>query len=391
MTALAPTNSRRLPLGPPAVVAALGAAAAILVAVAVWQSAPLSAARWGGAALAAWCAAILSTFALLAGRSGTGLAEWKVGPWFLIWCGVTSGLATIAWGGQQSGIVAQITPSSVVRAEWLTAAAVTGWAGGYIVGPRKLAIEQCARCLRSLAGRRFEAVRGPLTPWLLYAIGTIARLAVVATTGRLGYAGDAASAVSSASGYQQVLSLIGLLAPAGVAVAALRAFGNEASGGWAVLTILLAAEFAWSAISGIKGGFVTVFLAVAIPWATSRRRLPLALAVAGVIGFLALVIPFSAAYRIEARGGPTTLSATQAAEQAPTIARSTASAVSPAVIGQSLAYLAQRLSEINPPAVVVQKTPSQIPWASPLRLPESLVASMIPRSLARQACGGRRL
>lgn len=48
MTALAPTSARRLPLlGPAAVVAALGGASAILVAVAMWQSAPLSAARWG--------------------------------------------------------------------------------------------------------------------------------------------------------------------------------------------------------------------------------------------------------------------------------------------------------------------------------------------------------
>ena len=46
-----------------------------------------------------------------------------------------------------------------------------------------------------------------------------------------------------------------------------------------------------------------------------------------------------------------------------------------------MSYLVQRLQEIDAPAIVLQKTPSQVPYSSPVQIPESLAADLVPRAL----------
>ena len=140
---------------------------------------------WGSLALTAYIASLLC---LLGARQGAllGLAKWNLGSWMLLWYGLTFGLATVTWSGPQPSPANQIAISSVLRALWLVAVGITFWAIGYCVGPghpvRRLAIQG----LTALSKKRTMAVRSQLTPWVIYAIGIIARVLSALTTGRFG-------------------------------------------------------------------------------------------------------------------------------------------------------------------------------------------------------------
>jgi hypothetical protein len=369
------------PLPRAATVAILGTLAVALTIAAL--SAPLSpaAAAWGGVALAAWCSALLAASSALAGHDGTGLAQWKLGPWFLVWTAVTCGLASITWAHPQGGLAGQILPSSVTRAEWLTAAAITSWTAAYCLGPRRGTAAEAQRFMRRLAARRSGTVRGPAAPWLLYAAGTVARLAQAGLTGHLGYAGDAATAVTSAVGYQQVLSLATLACPLAVTVAGLRAFREHAPGAHATLAVLLSAEITADAVMAQKGQIVVAVMAVAVARASAGQRMPRWLVLAAATLFMLIVIPFTAAYRADIRSGPADLSPAAAAAATPAIAETAAGSANAGTIDQSVTYLTQRLQEINASAIVLQETPSHIPFASAVQIPESLAADLIPRVL----------
>jgi hypothetical protein len=360
--------------------ALLAALAAGLAAVALSVPLAPAAAAWGGVAVAAWCAALLAASSALAGHDGTGLAQWKLGPWFLVWTGVTCGLASITWAHPQSGLTGQILPSSVTRAEWLTAAAITAWAVAYWSNSR-IATAKAQRFMHRLAARRPDTVRGPLTPWLLYVAGTAARLAQAGLTGHLGYAGDAATAVTSATGYQQVLSLATLACPLAITAAGLRAFREHAPWARATLAMLLAAEITADAVMAQKGQIVVALIAVAVAGASAGQRMPRWLILAAAALFMLIVIPFTAAYRADIRSGPADLSPAAAAQAAPAIAGTAAGSANAGTIGQSVTYLTQRLQEINASAIVLQETPSRIPYASAVQIPESLAADLIPRAL----------
>ena len=356
----------------------LTAAAVVLCGWALASVTPSRALGYGSVALACYASGLLCLTGT--SRGDLGLARWKLGSWILLWYAAASGIATLAW--QSSPYAAQVAASGVLRALWLTAVAVTCLAAGYAAGPGAPVRNCSARRMSQLATRRSADVRGPLAPWALYAIATAARIATAATTGRIGYAGNLSSAVTSATGYGQALAALSLLAPLAVMAAALRAYREQVPGARLTLAVLFLAEMAYGAVSGNKSVFVIAVLAVVIPASVARRRLPKAAVIAGTALFLALVIPFTASYRAAAREGQVTLSASQAVGEAPGILRQDVTGASMvAAIPASASYLLQRISNISGPAVIMQRTPSQIPWASPADLVTGPLASLVPRAL----------
>lgn len=333
---------------------------------------------WGSLALAAWTATLLC-LTEIPWRGGR-LARWKLGPWMLLWYCVAYGLTTVTWSHPQSGILGEIATSSVMRALWLMAAAVAALTAGYLTGPGDVIRRFAARRVGAMRGRYGAAVRSPAAPWILYAMATAARLLSATATGRFGYVGNAASAVSSAVSYGGILGALSLCAPLAISAAALRVYRDQKPGAWVTLAILFAAEVASGAIAGGKGSYVTAVLAVAIPYSASRRRIPKASLALMALVFLVVVIPFNQAYRATARQGSVTLSATQSAAAAPGILRDVLSGHSIATaVPASVDLLGQRLSEIGSPAVILQRTPGQIPFASPLQLITAPAAEMVPR------------
>ena len=352
-----------------------------LSAAALGSVVPTTAVIWASLALTTWCAGLIFAVAAALRSDSFGFARWKLGPWMLAWCAVTSGLATTAWNPAQPGTAAEITITSVLRALWLIAVAMTAWTAGYCIGPRRLAEGGAVRGLKALAGRYSNEVRSPFAPWVIYAVGTVARLLTVALTGRLGYVGDAASTVSSASGYQQLLAMLSMMAPLALAVSAFRAWRQNARGALRATIFLFLAEIAFSVISGDKQNFVVAIIALALPYSASRQKLPKIILAGAVIVFLLLIIPFTSVYRGTARGSDVTLTAGEAVSGSPALFRQVIAADSPSVLPQSLAYLAQRVQEIDGPAILMQRTPGQIPFSSPAELAEAPLANLIPRAI----------
>ncbi len=368
---------RRVPLAAGLAVPAI----AVCLAGAALGSPQQQALMWGSWALTAWCTGLILLAAVARGDRELGLAEWKLGPWTLAWCTVTSGLATATWSSLQSGSAAQITIDSILKALWLVAVAMTAWAVGYCLGPRGIVGRHATQAMVALQGRYSYGVRSAAVPWVLYAIGTAARLLTLALTGRLGYVGDAASAVSSATGYGQLVSVLSLMCPIAICLSAVRAWREGAAHARTVTAVLFLAEVAFGAVAGQKQNFIVAVLAVVLPYAGARRRLPKRVLTAGMVAFLLLVIPFTSAYRHTARGGSVTLTAGQAASGAPAVLRRVLNADTPTVLPQSVAYLAQRVQEIDAPAIIIQRTPAQIPYASPLDLLLGPITDVIPRAL----------
>ena len=359
----------------------VAAAFALCVETLATSAVPVHAVIWGSLALACYAMGLL----LLLGAkdvNGLGLSRWKSGPWMLTGYGLTFGLATVTWSQPQTGISAQIAVSSVLRALWLVSVAMTCLIVGYAIGPgypiRRLADRVIASMGRHLSSR----VRSPITPWALYAIGLAARVASTATTGRFGYAGDVSSAVSSATGYGQYLSDLSVFAPLAVCAAALQVYRERIPSARATLTVLFLSELAFGAAAGGKGSFIITILAVMIPMSAARHRLPRAVVLISIFVFLVIVIPFNEAYRSAARSGFATLSVSQAISAAPGILQQTLTQQNPIkVLPNSMAFLAQRIREIDNPAIVMQRTPGQIAYSSPAQLIEAPILDMVPRAV----------
>ena len=342
---------------------------------------PTQSVVWGSLALTAYIAGLLS---MLGARKGAllGLAKWNLGSWMLLWYGLTFGLATVTWSGPQPSPTNQIAVSSVLRALWLVAVGITFWAIGYCVGPghpvRRLAIQG----LTALSRKRTMAVRSQLTPWVIYAIGIIARILTALTTGRFGEIGVTASAYSTATGYQQILNDLSLFCPLAICATALQVYKERVPGARITLIILFIVELVFGALAAGKQGFVIAVLAVVIPMSSVRYRLPKAVLIGGIVVFLVAIIPFNQEYRSSLHEDSRSLSTSQAIDEAPTILRQAViSQDLVGTIGSSTVYLLQRIDEISGPAIILQRTPGQIAFDSPIQLIVTPLTYMVPRAL----------
>lgn len=356
------------------------AAAVVLVAVAGWSTAVSGQLRFGAVALGAFCAGLLALMSAVAGYDGLGLRAWRIGPWSLAYGAFAFGLATISWIGPQTGTAAQVLPGSVLRALWLIAVAMALFAIGYCAVPR-VARSLGRRVNGAVAARFTDDVRGPGVSWILFGAGAVGQLGVAVTSGHLGYVGLGATPQAAVAGYSQFLALLGECVPLAVAVAALRAYRTRRPGAWATLAVLFPGAIVAGAVAGGKTSFIVAVLAVAIPRTMIRGRIPAGLLVAAVAFFLLVVIPFNQDYRAAARGA-VMLSTRQAVAAAPAIAGQVlTSDLSPPVLMQSADYLAQRIRTIDSPAIIMQRTPGQIPYSSPGQLAVSPVIDLVPRIL----------
>lgn len=358
------------------------AAASLLLACSLATSdRPTTAVVWGGLALAALAFGLLC---LVGGARyhDLGIARWKIGSLMLVWYGLAYGVATVTWSHPQTGITTEISVPSVLRALWLVAVGITAWTAGYLIGPGMPAQRFAGRAVRVLSRKFGGQVRGPAVPWILFCIGIAASLVNTATTGIFGYAGNVSSGVTTASSYGGVLGVLTQCAPLGVAAAAMQVFIERRRHAWITLVILFSAEVAFGGIAGYKGNFVIAVLAVAIPFSVSRRRLPKIPLILGVLAFLLVVIPFTGAYRSVIRQGSVTLTPGQAVSVAPEILQQTVTGNSAtSVLSSSSTYLMQRIREIDNVAIIMQRTPQQIGFRSPLQLIESPVEGFVPRIL----------
>ncbi len=359
----------------------LVAAAAALTVVAMSAVVVDDQIIWGAIALAVFCTGLLLLMSATTGGDGFGLSDWRIGSWSLVWGALAFGLATITWIGSQAGTAAEILPASILRALWMLALAMAMLTAGYCAGPYRLAVAHARRAADAVTGQLTDDIRGSAVPWVLFGIGVTAQLGYALLTSHLGYIGDVAASVTTASGYSQYLAVAGDCVPLSVAAAAIRAYQTRVMGAWVSLAVLFAGAICAGAIIGGKTSFVVAILAVIIPRTVIRRRLPAGAVAAALLFFLLIVIPFNLSYRASARGA-VTLSTSQAIAAAPAIAGQVlASDLAPSVVQRSASYLAERIRTIDSPAIIMQRTPAQIPYSSPADLVISPVVNLVPRIL----------
>ena len=332
---------------------------------------------WGSVALSAYAIWLLYLIGPMR-RDDFGLARWKIGPWTILWYGVVFGITTITVITPQTGVATEINLSSDLRALWLVAVGMTALALGYLIGPNKNILRLAQRGINSLCTRFSSEVRSPLAPWILYTIGISASIFAAATTGKFGYVGSG-SAIDS-SRYGGIVGSLTMCAPFGIAAAALRTFRERIPGTGITLIVLLLGDIAFGAAEGAKQSFVVAALAAAIPFSVARRRLPKAALVAVIGVFLMVVVPFNQAYRAAVNQGPLTVS--QGISAAPGILRQTLSGSSLATaLPHSLGAMAGRNRQIDPVAIITQRTPEQIGFRSPIELIVGPLAGVVPRAL----------
>lgn len=316
-----------------------------------------------------------------------GVVRWRIGPWYLLWGMLTSGIAPLTWLMPQTGSATRIAISSVLTALVLFGASILPWTVGYWAG--------VPRALRGLAQRVLSAlldgtargggaptIRGGAMPWLLYAVGSGARLLTVAATGRFGYVGDPSVLVSHAGAFDHLLKLLSTLALFAVAAAAYRAFSDTTRGSRLTLWALAGAEVVVGALAGGKQYFLLSVLAVLIPYGVLRARLSMPILLAGVLVFLGVAVPFNTSYRQVVRGDESTLSPAAAVAAAPGVLSQVMSAESAGevLVGSSVQML-ERVRMIDSVAIVVQLTPETMPYRSPVEFASAPVVGLIPRAL----------
>ena len=301
----------------------------------------------------------------------------------LLWYAAVFGVATITWSQPQTiGVVSEIAVPSVLTALWVVTVGISAWIFGYLTGPGHVLVSAGDRAITALSKRFTAEVRSRATPWILYAIGLTARLVTALSTGLLGYVGNVSSSVSTATGYQGIIGAFTLCAPLAVAAASLQVFREKAKGAHITLLVLFLAEVGFGAAAGNKQGFVVAVLAVIIPFSAARGRLPRVVLTGLIVTFMVVVIPFNQAYRNAVRQGAVTLTPAQGVATAPSLlVQTVTSGESVSVALGSLDYLIERIREIDNVAIVVQRTPMQVNFASPLQLAEVPVIEMIPRAI----------
>ncbi|MGH3345155.1 MAG: hypothetical protein ACRDPK_20255 [Carbonactinosporaceae bacterium] len=313
-----------------------------------------------------------------------GIAHWRVGPWYLLWGSFAFGLASLTWLAPQSGSASEIALPGVVDALTIVSVSIMVWTVGYLVGVPQLIRNSTRSGIAWLLRGTGPVISGGVAlPWVLYGLGSVARLAQVVLTNQFGYVGDPSDDVSSAQSYDQILHVIATCTLFAVATAAYRAAACKGNQDKVTLAVLFVVEVAFGGLQGSKQTFALAVLAVLVPYGAVRGKTPLRFLITSVLIFLLLVLPFNVAYRESVT--------VESGRIAPSLAVSGAPTVLSGVLEESRVYrdvmvdssttLVHRVREIDNVAIITQLTPSVIPYRNPWDLAAAPVIGLIPRAL----------
>jgi hypothetical protein len=329
---------------------------------------------------------VLTSFGMLnlvlrAEGNAQGFALWRLGPWYLTWGALTFGVTSLDWITPKTGTPGIIGQQSVVMALYVFAVATVAWTSGYLIGTPSIVLRSMGSLVKIVSGGTRSSLRkGWFVPWAMYGAGALARIAEAILNGSVGYLGNPEESVSSANGYTQLIRSATMLSIFALAVASYRLFEKREGG--ITLAIMLTAEVATGAFLGMKESFLTAALAVILPYGIARRRMPVKALVAVALGFLLVIMPFNSAYRSVLRGGGSTLTMEQASGAAPDVLAETINANGlTRTLSESYDATIYRLGLIDNVAIIVQRTPTEIAYRSPLEYLYAPFVGLVPRAV----------
>ncbi|MCK9903278.1 hypothetical protein MXD63_24880 [Frankia sp. Cpl3] len=332
-------------------------------------------------ALTLECVSAIMLVGARCGRS-SGLGEIRLGPWYLAWTGLVLGLLTTTWTAPQLGLVAQIDRVSVLEALKVVSLAVAIWTAGYLLTLGRAATAVARNFGRFAAPGSLFRLRSPAVPWILEFVATAARIVLLAL-GQYGYLGDVSKRVSDSSPFAYPLSMAANLGVAGLMIAVADLGRHGGARRRTCVAALALIETVFALISGMKGQFVITVVSACVAYVAMRRRLPVRLLCSAAAVFVFVVVPFNAVYRGLVRGPESHLGTSAALRSAPDLLSRT---VSDRRSGSSepdgpTTYLSARLRGIDSIAIVVQRTPTIVPYRDVKELVLEPALRAVPRAL----------
>lgn len=309
------------------------------------------------------------------GRLSEGLASGMLMPWYAAVFTVTYGLTTLAWLEKPVGSQAIITPDSIRNAITLAAVGFASALFGYMAGAT-FASASVPRIGTWFTGRPAEPTLAGA--WLLFLIWAGASAQSI-RQGSVGYLANVSNVLSNPSPFAQALSLassMGLLAVASAA----WGHAKHRSFGWRIaLALFVLFEGAFGLLSGTKESLIYLGLAVVLGRAAQRRKLPTTRVIIVFAVIIAIVVPLITAYRQVVNSNPGRLSVGQVLGNLSTIWNQTQQAnSSQRGVYDTFLWRESRISDLG---IIVQRTPSQIPFQSSSKIWEAPVVGMIPRAI----------
>ena len=330
-------------------------------------------------------------------RDDTASAPFRLGPIWVTYYVLTFGLLTLAWINLATldrlrgpltvntfgaaALTQLISASSIPKATIFASLALVAWTGGYIVRPLGLSVRFARRITPKLTKEGVWRLRTQSFPIVVFCVGLAAR-ALLFRADRYAYLGSASLALNAPSALTQPLTALSECAQFGLVLAILdHTLISHSIRSRITLILIFIVELAFGLLSGDKTNFLFTIVSVAIVYRLCVRRLPRRLVVAMVAGAL-FVIPFASAYRAYVRpsNGPR-VTGLSAFKGAPRIIQATLSNFgSGSAFVNSGAELAARLREIDNVALILQKTPSTIPYRPWSELLYGPATGLIPRA-----------
>jgi hypothetical protein len=314
-------------------------------------------------------------------NAGKALATMELLPWLIAYMAITFGLTSLAWLAPQGGTSRIIQPASIAPAVLAVGAflAVLSLACLTHVSIFRRPFRLLAAWSLRGAEMRFRTRNVPI---VVYVLGVAARLIRVAL-GRYAYLGNASQALSGPSSANQLLAQMELFTRFAIVLLVFDALIVSRS--YRSRMLLIAAfviECGFAGISGVKGELITLLFALGIGLVASGRRIRLKWVGMFAAAFLMLV-PINLTYRAQiSQASSSSRSSLSVIHELPSIASDALQGQSPPqALRSSAAFAAQRLREIDNMAVIMQRSPGDVPYRSPTELLIGPVAGLVPRAV----------
>lgn len=362
-------------------VAALLAIASLLAAE---RAVSWSSLYWGITSVLA--AAAGSLFAIgstsSARQAGVFLPFTFIGLW-----AVGFGFASIIWRNPNNEALelnTALRPESVPPGLALAAAGLLAWTTGYCFLNLRLlhaALAWLRRWSTNGRERQPSLVYSLKRIMCVYAIGLGARFVLLAL-GQYSYiTSDLQSAITHSSPFTSLVSHVESLTAVALLLLAYLCFHGQSSASKRWLVLVLMIEVPFGLLGGMRSFILLRLIGVAVTYFLVRRRVPVAATLA-FFAVLALISPFTDAYRSEVReGGSTTVDAAGAAELIPSLLVTTFRAVSAEdlVLAPKI-FVTERLRFVDEVAMVHQEVPSRIAQIPPETTILEASTVLIPRA-----------